>query len=82
MTLVIENVNDDLAKAIRAMAKPFKAKVKKIKNREELTVNGFTPEFEKKLLQEVEETEKAYARGEIKSYKSVEEMHRDILNEI
>lgn len=36
MTLVVENVNDDLAKAIRAMAKPFKAKVKKLKTRKSL----------------------------------------------
>ena len=42
MTLIIENVNDDLAKAIRAMAKPFKAKVK---TKRKLTINGFTPEF-------------------------------------
>ena len=61
MTLIIENVNDDLAKAIRAMAKPLKAKVK---TKRKLTINGFTPEFEKQLLQEVKETQEAYAKGE------------------
>ena len=79
MTLIIENVNDDLAKAIRAMAKPFKAKVK---TKRKLTINGFTPEFEKQLLQEVKETQEAYAKGEMKTYDSIEEMHRDILNEV
>lgn len=68
--------NNTLAKAIRAMAKPFKAKVK---TKRELTINGFTPEFEKQLLKEIKETEEAYARGEMKTYNSVEEMHRDIL---
>ena len=68
--------NNTLAKAIRAMAKPFKTKVK---TKRELTINGFTPEFEKQLLKEIKETEEAYARGEMKTYNSVEEMHRDIL---
>ena len=71
-----QKANNALAKAIRAMAKPFKEKVK---TKRELTINGFTPEFEKQLLKEIKETEEAYARGEMKTYNSVEEMHRDIL---
>ena len=76
MTLIIENVNDDLAKAIRAMAKPFKAEVK---TKRKLTIKGFTPEFEKQLVREVKETQEADAKGEMKTYDSIEEMHRDIL---
>ncbi|WP_273404277.1 hypothetical protein [Campylobacter avium] len=60
MTLIIENVNDDLAKIIRAVAKPFKAKVKRKK---ELSVNGYTKEFEEKLLKELKETQDLYLKG-------------------
>ena len=78
MTLIIENVNDDLAKIIRAVAKPFKAKVKRKK---ELSVNGYTKEFEEKLLKELKETQDLYLKGKIKAYDDVKKMHQDILNE-
>lgn len=68
MTLIIENVNDDLAKIIRAVAKPFKAKVKRKK---ELSVNGYTKEFEEKLLKELKETQDLYLKGKIKAYDDV-----------
>ncbi|ASQ29959.1 hypothetical protein CAV_0288 [Campylobacter avium LMG 24591] len=79
MTLIIENVNDDLAKIIRAVAKPFKAKVKRKK---ELSVNGYTKEFEEKLLKELKETQDLYLKGKIKAYDDVKKMHQDILNEV
>ena len=79
MTLIIENVNDDLAKIIRAVAKPFKAKVKRKK---ELSVNSYTKEFEEKLLKELKETQDLYLKGKIKAYDDVKKMHQDILNEV
>lgn len=79
MTLIIENVNDDLAKIIRAVAKPFKAKVKRKK---ELSVNGYTKKFEEKLLKELKETQDLYLKGKIKAYDDVKKMHQDILNEV
>ena len=36
--------------------------------------------FEKQLLQEVKETQEAYAKGEMKTYDSIEEMHRDTID--
>ncbi|ECL1830238.1 hypothetical protein FSM15_01645 [Campylobacter jejuni] len=55
MNLILENVSDDLAKAIEAMAKIANTKVKLKKK---LTINGFTPEFEKKTVKKLNKVEK------------------------
>ena len=39
-----------------------------------LTENGFTPEYEERMLKEVE-----YAKKHGKRYKNIKELHRDIL---
>lgn len=48
MNLILENVSEKLIKAVKAMAKIENTKVK-LKKEKKLTINGFTPEFEKKI---------------------------------
>ncbi|MFY4755310.1 hypothetical protein ACOTV8_04285 [Campylobacter jejuni] len=47
MNLILENPSEKLIKAVKAMAKIENTKVK-LKKEKKLTINGFTPEFEKK----------------------------------
>jgi len=46
-----------------------------------LTENGYTPEFEKRLLAKIKENEKLLRAGKLKLYDDWDEMKRDILNE-
>lgn len=48
MNLILENPSEKLIKAIKAMAKIENTKVK-LKKEKKLTINGFTPEFEKRF---------------------------------
>ncbi|EAL1800934.1 hypothetical protein FCR19_04465 [Campylobacter jejuni] len=70
MNLILENVSDDLAKAIKAMAKIANTKVK-LKKEKKLTINGFTPEFEKKILKGLEDIKKNPHK--YKAYSSVDD---------
>lgn len=44
-----------------------------------LTENGYTPEFEKAMVADAEETIALYRAGKIKAYDSLEEMEKSIL---
>ncbi len=80
ITLQINNGNQNLFNAIKALLKTQPKLDFTLQKGSNLTVNGFTPEFEAELLRELEETKKAYKSGKIKSYSSAKEMHEDILN--
>lgn len=46
-----------------------------------LTENGYTPEFEKRLVKESKENERLLRAGKLKIYNTLEEMEKDIMNE-
>ena len=57
MNLILENPSEKLIKAVKAMAKIENTKVK-LKKEKKLTINGFMPEFEKKILKDLEDIKK------------------------
>ncbi len=46
-----------------------------------LTENGYTPEFEKRMVAQSKENERLFREGKLKTYDSLEEMEKDIMNE-
>lgn len=42
------------------------------------TINGFTQEFEEELLSDLEETKRAYKKGELKTFDSVNEFRKAV----
>ena len=46
-----------------------------------LTENGYALEFEKKLLAQSRENERLLKAGKLKTYDSLEEMEKDIMND-
>lgn len=75
--IVLDEIGFDLSSAIKVYLKqianvggiPFPL----------LTENGFTPEAERKLIRESNATLRAYKKGKVKGYKSVDAMFEDVL---
>ncbi len=75
-TLQIENENEKIIEKIKNFADEIGAKLKI--NKPQLTENGFTEEFEKELLRELEETERLATEGKIKKYTDIDELFADL----
>ena len=52
ITLKIQNVDENLIKAIRSVINLHPQATLKVKKRKKLTLNGYTKEFEAKILQD------------------------------
>ncbi|RDU65783.1 hypothetical protein CQA53_05680 [Helicobacter didelphidarum] len=75
VTLKISNADEKLIKALKGVINLYpQAKLKVEK--EELTENGYTPEFEAEVLEGIKEVEEQRKNGTLKTYKSVEEAFR------
>ncbi|MDA3048220.1 hypothetical protein [Campylobacter sp. JMF_08 NE1] len=79
ITLLIQNGNQSIFNALKAFLKTYPELDFKIeKNNSPKISNGYTKEFEAKILKENEATMKAYKSGKIKSYLNANVMHEDI----
>ncbi|ARE79786.1 hypothetical protein [Campylobacter helveticus] len=83
--ITIKNFDESFLPIFEAMAKSIQAEYKllstktKTQKKQVLTENGYTPEFEAKMLKEakdIKENPHLY-----KSYKNVDKMFKDILND-
>ena len=81
MNLVLELKNGDekLLKALKSIVNLHPNAKLKIKKKENLTINGYTEEFEKSILEAMREVKKDYAEGKVQAY-SVSEFRRAIDN--
>lgn len=77
ISLTIDNADEKLLKVLKNAIKPYPNA--KLKTKQKLTENGYTPEFEASILKEAEHMRKNPHL--YKSYSSVKEMFRDILDD-
>ena len=75
MNLVLELKNGDekLLKALKSIVNLHPKAKLKIKKKENLTINGYTKEFEESVLEALREVEEEREKGTLKTYSSVEE---------
>ncbi len=77
MTLIITNVKEEFVKNFKDLANEIHADVKiceqEIENELQYTENGYTKEFEKQILQDIQEVEIQRKNGTLKTYDSVKE---------
>lgn len=79
MTLVITNVKQEFVKSFKDLASEIHAEVEICESRNEVaseleyTENGYTKEFEKQILQDIQEVEIKRKNGTLKTYNSVKE---------
>ena len=76
----IENGNQSIFNAIKALLKTHPELNFKIQKDTSKTINGYTKEFESEILKESNEMMKAYKNGKVKRYPNAKAMHEDILN--
>ena len=84
MNLVLELKNGDekLLKVLKNIVSLYhnaKLRVKKKEEKKNLTINGYTKEFEESVVEELRELKKDYARGKVQAC-SVSEFRRAIDN--
>ena len=79
MTLVIKNVKQEFVKNFKDLASEIHADIEVCESRQgieselEYTENGYTKEFEKQILQDMQEVEMQRKNGTLKTYNSVKE---------
>lgn len=79
MTLVIKNVKQEFVKNFKDLASEIHADVEICESRQgieselEYTENGYPKEFEKQILQDMQEAEMQRKNGTLKTYNSVKE---------
>lgn len=79
MTLVITNVKQEFVKSFKDLASKLHADVEVCESKQEIadkleyTENGYTKEFEKQILQDIQDVELQRKNGTLKTYNSVKE---------
>ncbi len=79
MALIITNVKEKFVKNFKDLANEIHANVEICKSRQgieselEYTENGYTKEFEKQILQDMQEIEMQRKNGTLKTYNNVKE---------
>lgn len=79
MTLVIKNVKQEFVKNFKDLASEIHADIEICESRQgieselEYTENGYPKEFEKQILQDMQEAEMQRKSGTLKTYNSVKE---------
>ncbi len=79
MTLVIKNVKQEFVKNFKDLASEIHADIEICESRQgieselEYTENGYPKEFEKQILQDMQEAEMQRKNGTLKTYNSVKE---------
>ncbi|PAF41201.1 hypothetical protein [Helicobacter sp. 11S02596-1] len=74
MTLIIENVGNELLPALKSVAKLGNCNIKVKKEKQ----HRLKPEVEKAILQDLAEIEEERKNGTLKTFKTAREMHEDI----
>ena len=69
----IINADDNLIKAVRSVVNLYPQAKLKVKKEKDLTINGYTKEFEAEIIREMEEIDKLRQQGKLKTYASVDE---------
>lgn len=77
--LQVSNADENLLKALRSVVNLHPQAKLRVKKEQKRTINGFTPEFEREILNELQETEEAYKKGEIKAL-SVKDFRKALQN--
>ncbi|MCI7411358.1 hypothetical protein [Helicobacter bilis] len=79
MTLVIKNVKQEFVKNFKDLASEIHADIEICESKQgieselEYTENGYPKEFEKQILQDMQEVEMQRKNGTLKTYNSVKE---------
>ena len=73
VTLKIINADDNLIKAVRSVVNLYPQAKLKVKKEKDLTINGYTKEFEAEIIREMEEIDKLRQQGKLKTHASVDE---------
>ena len=82
MNLVLELKNGDekLLKALKSIVNLHPNAKLKIKKKENLTINGYTKEFEESVLEALREVEEEREKGTLKTYKNINDLRRALLS--
>lgn len=77
-TLSVENADEYFVEVVKALLKmrPNMKITLKEERENHLTINGYTKEFEREIIEDLQEIEKERKNGTLKTYKSVEEAFR------
>lgn len=77
--LQISNGDENLLKILKSVISLHPQAKLRVKKEQKRTINGFTPEFEREILNELQETEESYKKGEIKAL-SVKDFRKALQN--
>ena len=82
MNLVLELKNGDekLLKALKSIVNLHPNAKLKIKKKENLTINGYTKEFEESVLEALREVEEERRKGTLKTYKNINDLREALLS--
>lgn len=79
INMQLENGNQTILNIFKIVAKEMGAKLKI--NKQQLTENGFTKEFEEELLRELKETKRLATENKIPVYDTDEKFYKHLANE-
>ena len=82
MNLVLELKNGDekLLKALKSIVNLHPNAKLRVKKKKELTINGYTKEFEESVLEALREVEEERRKGTLKTYKNINDLRRALLS--
>lgn len=80
-TLELKNGNELLIDIFKSIAEKFKAELKIKTKKPQLTINGFTKEFEEEILAELKETKKLAKENKIPVYDTDEKFYKHLADE-